>query len=55
MNMYDLLVYKVKRPISVTLNKCFLKIMECHFWGEVGRRKGTWGGGKKCPFYKGRP
>jgi len=50
--MQDLLVYKVTRPIRITLNKCFLKIMGCPFWGGVDRRKGTWG---KCPFYRGRP
>jgi|SRR6218665_571068 len=32
---YDLLIYKVKRPICITLSKCFLKIMGCPF-GERG-------------------
>jgi len=36
MDIKDLLVYKVKRPICITLNKCFLKIMECSFLRERG-------------------
>jgi len=33
-DIYDLLVYKVKRPIHITLNRCFLKIMDFLFWGR---------------------
>jgi len=50
MDLYDLLVYKVKRPIRITLNKCFLKIMRCPFLGDEGPRKGTWGGVKNVLF-----
>jgi len=47
MDIQDLLVYKVKRPICIILNKYFLKCMECPFWGGSRgcRRKGTWAGG----------
>jgi len=42
-----------------TLNKCFLQIMGCPFGGErrvnVKGRKGAWGWGEKCPFYKACP
>src|SRR6218665_502920 len=37
--LYNLLVYKVKRPVCITLNKWFLKIMGCSFLG-VDRRDG---------------
>ena len=46
MGIYDLLVYKVKAPICITLNKCFFKIMGCPFLGGVvdgKKQKGTWG------------
>src|SRR6218665_269373 len=44
--------FKVKRPIRITLNKCFLKIVGCPIW-ERGRQKGTWGGGLKMSFLYG--
>jgi len=49
MDIYNLLVYKAKRPIHITLNKCFFKIMGCPFWGGVDG-KGHWEGDQKCPF-----
>src|SRR6218665_2286207 len=54
MDIYALLVYKVKRSICITLNKCFLKIMEFPFWGGVNG-KGHGEGDEKCPFYRGCP
>jgi len=55
MDLEDLLVYKVKRPVQYpnTLNKCFLKIMGCPFWWGGCWWKGTesnmqWGG---CKVY----
>jgi len=49
MDIYDLLVYKVQRPICISLNKRFLKIMGCPFWGRGSRervRKGQGEGSK---------
>jgi len=40
MNIHDLLVYKVKRPNHIILNKGFWKIMGCPSLGR-GRQKGT--------------
>ena len=34
LDIYDLQVDRVKRPIPITLNKCFLKIKGCPFLGE---------------------
>jgi len=34
MDIYDLLVYEVQRPIRITRKICFLKIMGCPFWEE---------------------
>jgi len=41
-DIYDLLVYKVKRPIRITLNKSFLKMIGCPFWtrGSMDRDMG---------------
>jgi len=49
MDIYNLLVYKVKRSICITVNKSFFKIIGCPFWG-AGRWKGTWGGVKNVLF-----
>ena len=38
MDIYNLLVYTVNRPIRISLNKRFLKIMRCPFW-EGGLHK----------------
>jgi len=56
MDIYDLLVYKAKRPIPIISNKCFLKSMGCPLLGEGDWRKwkeSGMGGGEKCPFYRG--
>ena len=45
--------YKVKRPIHITLNKCFLKIMGCSL-GESANMN-TQSTEKYMSFYKGRP
>jgi len=55
MDIYDLLVYKVKRPIRITLSKCFLEIMGCPFLGGRESMERDMGRGRKCPFYRGRP
>jgi len=51
--LYDLLVYKVKIPIRITLNKCFLKTIDWMFFleqGEGGQQKGKWGWESKMSF-----
>jgi len=50
MDIYNSLVYTVKRPIHITLNKCSLIIMGCPFWGDGSRQKGTPGGGVENVF-----
>jgi len=49
MDTYDLLVYTLKKPIHIILNKYFFKIKECPFWAR-GLMKGTWGGGENVLF-----